>query len=188
MGLCDLAQTLASSSIEKDGSTIDIEWLPADMPAFQPGTTHPCPHPLDDEVPFELGDRTDDDDDGPPQRAAGIKVLPKAHELDVEVVEFVEHLEEVPDGSGDPVGSPDQQHLEASAARISKELIETRPASLGPGDPIGILGNDLKTPLVGHRAEIMELGLGVLVYSGYAQIQSNSFHIFPSSEATTSRK
>jgi hypothetical protein len=67
------------------------------------------------------------------------------------MIEFVEDLEEVPDGAGNPVGSPDQQHLEAAAARILKELIETRPASFGPGDPIGVLGNDLKTPLLGDR-------------------------------------
>ena len=170
VGLGDLTQALTSSAVLEDSNPVDIEGPPADMPAFQSGPAHPCPHPLDDEVPFELGDRTDDDDNGPPQRAAGIKVLPEAHELDVEVVEFVEHLEEVPDGSGDPVGSPDQQHLEASAARIPKELIETRSTSFSPGDPIGVLGNDLKTPLLGHRPEIVELSFRVLIDTGYAQI------------------
>jgi hypothetical protein len=143
---------------------------------------------FDNKIPLEFGDSPDDDDDGPPQRAAGIKIFPEADELDVEVVKFVQHLEEVANGSGDPVRSPDQHHLEAGAARIPEQVIETGPASFGSGDSIGVFGNDLKTPLLGHCAEIMELGLRVLVHSGYAQIKCNSFHICSLSEATTSRK
>jgi hypothetical protein len=165
VGLGDLTETLSSTAVLENGNPVDVEWPPADMSAFQPSAAHACPYPLDDEIPFQFGDSSDDDNDGPPERAAGIEVLPEADELDVEVVEFVEHLEEVPDGSGDPVGSPDQQHLEAAAARIPEQVIETRPASLGPGDPISVLGNDLKTPLLGHGAEIIELSLRVLVHT-----------------------
>jgi hypothetical protein len=75
------------------------------------------------------------------------------------MIEFVEHLEEVPDGSGDTVRGPDQEHLEAAAARIPKQIIETR-----------------------------ELCLRVLVHTGYAQIKCNSFHICSSIAAATSRK
>ena len=72
--------------------------------------------------------------------------------------------------------------------RIPKQIIETRPTSFSPGDPIGVLGNDLKTPLLGHRAEIIKLSLRVLIHTGYAQIKGNSFHICSPIEATTSRK
>jgi hypothetical protein len=123
-----------------------------------------------------------------PSGAAGIEVLAEADELDVEMVELVEHFEEVAHGPGDPVRGPDQEHLEAAAARIPKQIIETRPTSFSPGDPIGVLGNDLKTPLLGHRAEIIKLSLRVLIHTGYAQIKGNSFHICSPIEATTSRK
>ena len=132
MGLGDLTQTLAPGTVLKDSNPIDIEWPPTDMPAFQPGAAHPCPHPFDDEVPFEFGDSSDDDDDGPPQRAASIQVFTEADELDAEVVEFVEHFEEVADGPGDPVRGPDQHHLEAAAAGIAQEFIQTRAPGLGP--------------------------------------------------------
>jgi hypothetical protein len=92
------------------------------------------------------------------------------------VIEFIQYFVEVPHRPGDPVRGPDQHHLETAAAGIAKQVIETRPASLSSRDSVGILGNDLKTPLLGHRAQIVELGLRVLVHSGYAQIQSNSFH------------
>src|SRR5258707_10733167 len=188
MRLGDLTQALAPSALLENSNPIDFEWPPADMPSLQPCAAHSCPHPFDDEIPFEFCDGADDDHDGPPERAACIKILAEADELDVEMIEFVEHLEEVPDGSGDPVRGPDQEHLEAAAARIPKQIIETRSTSFSPGDPIGVLGNDLKTPLLGHRAEIVELCLRVLVHTGYAQIKCNSFHICSPIEATTSRK
>ena len=106
MGLGDLAQTLASIAILEYSDPIDVEWPPADMPAFQPCATHPCSHPFDDEVPFEFCDSADDDDDGPSERAAGIKILAEADELDVEMVELIQHFEEVADGPGDPVRGP----------------------------------------------------------------------------------
>jgi hypothetical protein len=168
MRLGDLAQALAPSALPENSNPIDIEWPPADMPTFQPGAAHACPHPLDDEIPFEFCDGADDDHDGPPERAAGIEILAEADELDVEMIEFVEHLEEV--------------------ARVPKQIVKTRPASFRPGDPIGVLGNDLKIPLLGHRAEIVELSLRVLIHTGYAQIKGNSFHIWSPIEATTSRK
>ena len=104
------------------------------------------------------------------------------------MVELIQHFEEVADGPGNPVRGPDQEHLEAAASRIPKQIIETRPASFRPGNPVGVLGNDLKTPLLGHRAEIIELSLRVLVDTGYAQIKGSSFHICSPIEATTSRK
>jgi hypothetical protein len=159
------------------------------MPAFQPGAAHPCPYPFDDEVALQLGDRSDDDDDGPPERAAGVDALPEAHELDAETIELVQHLKEVANGPGDSVRGPHQHDLEAAAAAIPKQVIETWPAGLGPRDPVGVLANDLKTPLLSHRAQIMEeLSLRMLIHSRYAQIKSYSFHIFSSIEARTSRK
>lgn len=188
MCLGDLAEALTSVAILEDSNAIYVERPTANMSSFQSGATHACAHPLDDEISFQLGDGTDDDDNGSPQRAASIQVFTEADELDVEVVELVQHFEEVSDGSGDPIRSPDQHNLETTAASIPKQVIEARTPSFGSGDPIGILANDLKTSLLGHRAEIVKLGFGVLVHAGYAQIKCDSFHICSLSEATTSCK
>jgi hypothetical protein len=123
---------------------------------------------------------------GPPQRTSSIKIFTEAYELDVEMIELVQHLEEVSHGSGDPIRGPDQQHLKAAATRISKQVIETRSTSFRPGDPVGVLGNDLKTSLLSHRAKIIELRFRVLVNTRYAQIKGNSFHIFSSSDTRSS--
>jgi hypothetical protein len=188
VSLGDLAQALPSIAVLEDRTPVDVERPPADMPAFQPGAAHPRPYSLDDEVPFEFGDSSDDDDDGPPERAAGIKIFAEANKFDTEIVELVQHLEEVANRPGDPVGGPDQHDLEATAPGIPQQIIETRAASFGSGDPVGVLGDDLKTPLPGHRAKIVELGLRVLVYSRYSQIQGNSFHFCSSIKTATSRK
>jgi hypothetical protein len=188
MRLSDLAETLASIAILENSNPVDIERPPADVSPLQPGAAHSCPHPFDDEIAFEFCDSADDDDDGPPERIAGIKILAEADELDVEMVELIQHFEEVAHGPGDPVRGPDQKHLEVAAARISKQIVKTRPARFRPRDSIGVLGNDLKTPLLGHRAEIIELSLRVLVDTGYAQIKGNSFHICSPIESTASRK
>jgi hypothetical protein len=66
--------------------------------------------------------------------------------------------------------------LESATAGIPKQVVETRPASFRPRDPVGILSHDLKTPLLGHGAEVMELSRRMLVHGGYAQVKSNSFH------------
>jgi hypothetical protein len=125
-------------------------------------------NPLDDEISFELGDCADDDDYGPPQLAASIQVLPAADELDIEMVAVAEYLEEVSDRSCDPIRSLDLQHLEATVARIPQELIETRSASFGARDSIGVLSGDLKTPLLGHRAKVVKLSLRALIDTRYA--------------------
>ena len=107
--------------------------------AFEPGAPHAGADPLDDQVAFEFGDGADDDHDGAAQRAAGVDLLAEADELDVEPVQLVEHFEEVPDRPGDPVRRPDQDDIEAAAAGIPHQVIETGPARLRAGDPVGIL-------------------------------------------------
>ena len=103
MGLRDVGQAVAPIAVPEDSNPVDLERTPADMPALQPGPAHPGTYPFDDEVPLQLGDGADDDDDGPSQRATGIEVLPKTYELDLQMVEFIQHFEEVPDRAGDPV-------------------------------------------------------------------------------------
>ena len=122
---------------------------------------NPCPHPVDDEVPFEFSDGPDDDDDGPSQRAAGIKIFPEADELDVEVVEFVQHFEELPHGPRDPVRGPYRHHLEAAAASILEQVIEAQPGELWFRRSDRCTQQRSENPLQGHRTEIIELSLGI---------------------------
>jgi len=135
VSLCDVGQAVAPVAVAEDGNPVDLERAPADVPALQPGAAHPCPYPFDDEIALQFCDRPDDDDDSPPERVAGIDALAEADELDAEAVELVQHLEEVPDGSGDPVRGPHQDDLETAASGIPEPSSPGRRLSFPRFDP-----------------------------------------------------
>ena len=64
VSLCQLAQALSAFAIAQDGWTVKLEWLAADVPAFEPGAAHAGAHQLDDQVALEFSDGSDDDDNG----------------------------------------------------------------------------------------------------------------------------
>src|ERR1035438_10222725 len=79
---------------------IDVEWLAADMAAFEFSAAHASPDPLDYQTAFKFGHRRDDgDDDGAARWAARIQLLTEADELDVDMAEFVQHFEKMPCGT-----------------------------------------------------------------------------------------
>ena len=98
-----LAQALTVLTVAKDGAAIEVQRLASDVPAFEAGPAHAGADPLDDQVALQFRDRSDDDHDGPAQRAAGVDVFPEADELDLETVELVENIEEVFHRPGDPI-------------------------------------------------------------------------------------
>ena len=74
---------------------VEIERFPSDVPAFEFGPPHTCPHPLDDEAALEFSDCTDDDHNGPAEWAAGVDLFAEADELDIQTIQLVQHFEEV---------------------------------------------------------------------------------------------
>ena len=176
VALRQLAETLSPLSVPQDGIAVESEWLPSDMPAFEPGAAHPGADSLDDQVALKFGDGPDDDNDSSSERSSGVDLLAEADELDVEPVEFVEHFEEVLHGPGDPVGSPDQDDVEPSPAGIAHHGVESRTLGLGSTDPVGKLLDDLIATLLSHLAEVVELGLGVLIEGRDSHIEGGAFH------------
>ena len=179
MALCQLAETLAQLALPQDGVSIECKRLVSDVPAFELRPLRASPRSLDDQVALEFSDGPDDDDDGSPQRPASVDLFVEADELDVQPVQLIEHLEEVLHRPGDPIGSPDQDDVELTAAAISHHGIESRPASLRSADPIRILFDDPIATLLGHLAEVIELGLGVSC-SRCSNIWSMIFSLEPS--------
>ena len=114
-----------------------------------------------------------------PRGPAGINIFPKADELDIIMVEFVEHFEEVPGGAGDPIEGPDQDDLELAAAGIGQQLIETRALCFRAADPVSVFVNDLETALRGQRAQIVHLGLRMLVQGGNAEVDGGPLQLAP---------
>ena len=135
------------------------------------GAAQASAHPLDDQVALEFRNRSDDDHDRPAQWPSGIDLLAEADELDVEPVQLIENFQEVFHRAGDPIRSPDQQDLEAAVAGIAHHLIQAGSLDPGTTDPVGILLDDLIAPLLSHLAEVVELGLRVLIEGGHTQIE-----------------
>jgi hypothetical protein len=98
-----------------------------------------------------------------PSGSAGVDVLPEADELDIEMVQLIEDLEEVPGRACDAIERPDENDIEAVLAGVVQEVVEPRPLRLGPADAVGVLANDFVTALSGHLSQVMQLGLGMLI-------------------------
>jgi hypothetical protein len=141
----DLTQALPLATLAVDGFPVNLEGLPADMAAFEPGPPHAGADPLDDQRSLQLSDRADDDYDGPAQRAGRVDLFTEADELDVQPVKLVQYLEEVPGRACGAIAGPDQDHIEAAAACIAHHLVQSGAAGLRPGDPVGVLQEDFVT-------------------------------------------
>jgi hypothetical protein len=98
-----------------------------------------------------------------PSGPGGVDLFAEADELSVQVAKLVQDLEEVLRGPGDPVTSPDQDDVEATAASIPHQAIQTGPARLRARDPVFVLFDDLISALLGHLAEIIELSFRMLI-------------------------
>src|SRR5271169_208387 len=118
MELGQLAQTVTAGPVQQHRLPVDLQWRPADAPAFQLGAPHAGAHSFDNQITFQLGDGADDDDHRPAQRAAGVDVLPKAYELDVEVGQLIQRFEKVANRAGDTIEGPNQHDVELAVAGI----------------------------------------------------------------------
>ena len=176
MALRQLAEALSALPILKDGCAIENKRFASDVPAFELCPPHAGPDPFDDQVALQLGDRSDDDHHRPAQRTSGVDLLAEADELDVEPVQFIEHLQEVLHRPGDTIGSPDQDDIELTPAAVPHQRIESGPLGFGSADPVGILFDDLIPTLLGHLTEVVELGLRVLVEGGDSQVECGALH------------
>jgi len=150
----DLAKALALLPISMDPIVVEFQRTTSDRTAFELGPPHAGTNPLYDQAAFQFSDRSDDNYDGPSQRTAGIDLLPEADELDVQSVQIIQNIEEVPSGACDPIACPDQDNIELAAASIPHHLIKSRPLGLCPGDPIGVLVHDLIATLGSHLLQI----------------------------------
>jgi len=146
----DMPKALTAAAIAEDAFPVEYQRIAPDVAALELGSPHAGSHPLDDQVAFELRDRTDDDHDGPAQRAGRIDRFAEADELDVETVELIQDLEEVPGGAGYAIAGPYQDDIELAAAGIPHQIAEPWPAGLHAADPVRVLLNDLVAALSSH--------------------------------------
>ena len=151
----DLSNALATLTILLDGGTVQYQGSSADSLAVQAGAPQAGADPLDDETAFELSDGADNDHDCAAQWAAGIDIFPEADELYFQAVQLIEHFEEVPGGTGDPIAGPDEHNVESAAAAIGYRQVESRSFGLDAADPVCVLVADLIAALSGHLMQVV---------------------------------
>jgi hypothetical protein len=133
------------------------------MLSFELGAPHAGAHPLDDQIPFQLGDGADDHHHRPPQRSAGVDIFPEADELDLEMIQFIQDLKEVADGAGQAIEGPDHDNLEPAMPGISQQLVEAGALCLRAANLVGVFLDDLVATLLRQLPQIVELRLRVLI-------------------------
>jgi len=176
ISICQLPETLPALAIAEDRLAIEIERHAPDVPAFEPRTPEAGAHPLDDQTALEFGHRGNDRHHRPAQRSARVDLLAEADELDVEPAELVDGLEEVPHRPGQPVEGPDQDHVEAAAARLAHHQVQSWTARLRAADGVGVRGNDVEAALRGHGPQVEHLRLGVLIAGADPGVDRTAFH------------
>jgi hypothetical protein len=155
---------------------IDVERPAADVPAFEFRPAHAGTDPLDDERAFQFRDDADDGDDGAAEWPAGVELFTERDELKVEMVQLIEHFQEVANGAGQSVAGPDHHHIEVAAAGVFHHLIEAGAARLRAADAVLIGSDDLELALLRQLLEIVELRLRVLIEGGDAQVNRGAPH------------
>ena len=112
-----------------------------------------------------------------PSGPLGVDIFAEADELDLYMIEFVQDLEEVADGAGQAVESPDHDNLEPAMPGIGHQLVEAGALRLGAADLVGVLLDDLVTALLGQLAQVVKLRLRVLIEGGDAEVQGRALHL-----------
>jgi hypothetical protein len=111
------------SSVTDDRATIDIERGSAYAAAIKLGSAHARSDTFDDQRPFKLCHRRDDDHNGATERAIRVDRFALRQELDAEVVQLIEDLQEVLRTSGEAVAGPYENDIEAMAVRVRQKSV-----------------------------------------------------------------
>jgi hypothetical protein len=159
----DLRQGLPGTTVCNNLRSVDIHGTAANPAPFQFRTTHPSPNMLDDEAALQFGNRSDYDHHRSPEWSAGVDVLSEADELNPEVIQFIEHFQEMPHASGHPVECGHEHDIEAVPPGIGHKLVEAGALGFRAANHIAIFMHDFILALFGHFAQVVQLRLGMLV-------------------------
>ena len=120
-------------------------------------------HSFYNQAAFKFTNSSDNDNQGATERAARIDALPKGNKLNIQVIEFIEHLKKVTNGTGDPVECPHDHSIESPPPGIREQRVESGALRLGSADLVGVLAHDFVAACRGHLAQIEQLRLDALV-------------------------
>jgi len=171
----DLSERHSRAPISHNLLSVDTKRNTTDVPALQSGSSHSSPNPFHDQIFLKLRNRTYDYNHRAAQWASGVNLFAKADEFDIEVIQFVENFEKMPDRTGHPIKSPDKHNIETVSPSIGHQFIKPRPFRFRTGNLIAVFGEYLVSPQPGHLAQVIQLGFSVLIRRRYTGVNSGSF-------------
>jgi hypothetical protein len=74
------------------------------------------------------------------------------------MIEFVQHFQEMPCGSGNPIERCHHQDIKLATPGICHKPIETWPFRFRPADYVAVFSNDFVATLSSHLAQVEQLG------------------------------
>jgi hypothetical protein len=176
MGFGDLAQTQAAFPAIQYPLTVNPQRRAPDLPSFHPRPPHTRLDSFDYGLPLDLRDCAHDDDHRPTERASGVDVLSQADKLDAEMIQFVEHFQEVADVSRYPVERGHEHNVKAAASRVRQKLVKSGPLRFRAANGVGVLADDLESPLRCQLPQVENLVFEMLVGRRNSGINRGSFH------------
>ena len=122
----NFGQTDSRTTVCNNRTSVDVEWRSTDSPTFQFRSPHAGSNSLDDKTFFQFGNRTDNHDYRPAERASCVDIFPETDELDFEVAQFIEHFQEMAGTSCDSIERSNEHDIEAMPSSICQQLVESR--------------------------------------------------------------
>ncbi len=174
VALRQLAETVAPLTVPQDSVAIKNKWFTSDVAAFELGPPHGRTRSMmrlrSSSAMAPMMTTT------ARPTAAGVDLLAEADELDVEPAEFVSTSRKCRTDRAMRSEAQTRTTSKRPAAGVAHHGVESRTLSFGSTDSVGILLDDLIATLLGHLAEVIELGLGVLIEGRDSHIEGGAFH------------
>jgi hypothetical protein len=147
-------QTHSRAAVANNLRSIDLERRTTYSSTFQFRSSHPGFDSFDDQTLLELGNRTHNHDDRSTQWTGRVDIFADADELDLEVVQLVEHFQEMADISSDAVKRRNDHNVKSVSPSIRQQLIESTSFGLRAGNCVGILTHNFKSALFCEFAQV----------------------------------
>jgi hypothetical protein len=115
----DFCRRHSGEAVLDNCNAVNVRWCATDSSAFQSCSANPRRDPFDDQRPLEFGYCSSDDGHGPAERTSSIDVFTQADEFDAEMIQLIEHFEEMAGISSGPIESGDDENIETVSPSIT---------------------------------------------------------------------
>jgi hypothetical protein len=153
---CNDSHRHSRQTVADKRSMVNTERRTSESLAFHSRPSHSGFDALDDQRPFEFGNRANQRDEHPTYRAACVDGFACGYEFNFEVAQFINDFEKILRAPGNPIERSDQDNRKLSTLCVGHHGVQPRTPRLRAGDsPVAILSADLKASLRRKVTEVV---------------------------------